>query len=60
MFIEERIAIEDAKAERDFLESIGTIGRILDDHLMYGYALAGSCSLVFSIAFLVGRSMWPY
>jgi hypothetical protein len=59
MFIEERIAIEDAKAERDFLESIGTIGRILDSDLMYGYALAGACSLVFSIAFLVGRSMWP-
>jgi hypothetical protein len=58
MFLEEIIAIEDAKAERDFLESIGPIGRIIDNWKTYVISLIVMGAAVFSFAFLIGVYTW--
>lgn len=58
MFLEQIIELEDAKAERDFLESIGPIGRIFDDHNSYILFMIIGGATVTSVGFLIGLKMF--
>jgi hypothetical protein len=35
MYLEQRLEIEDAERERKFLEEIGPVGRLVDNHWLY-------------------------
>jgi hypothetical protein len=60
MFIEQRIEIEDAQHERAFLESIGSIGRMLDNNAQYILVLGLLCAASASVGVIFGFIMWVF
>jgi hypothetical protein len=58
--MEQRIQIEDAQQERDFLESIGSIGRILDNNVQYILVLGLLCAASASVGVIFGFIMWVF
>jgi hypothetical protein len=58
MFIEEQIKLEDELRERAFLESIGPIGRILDNDNLFLMFIGLNMAAGFSIGFIFGIFKW--
>jgi hypothetical protein len=54
MYLEQRIALEEAESERKFQASLNLVEKLADDPLYYCLTLAFLSVIMFDIGFLIG------
>jgi hypothetical protein len=60
MFIDQQIKLEDELRERAFLESLGPIGRMLDNDKLFMLFMGANMATGFSIGFIFGIVHWMF